>query len=101
MEEKRFNRLLERYKYSPEAVKELYEYYYPIIVRYINRQFRGEVDGQDVAQQFFLKLFQMKSYIPRMKNISRTKSLTKTKKNTIQPRKKLKKHMRVRRTPRK
>ena len=68
MEEKRFNRLLERYKYSPEAVKELYEYYYPIIVRYINRQFRGEVDGQDVAQQFFLKLFQMKSYKIRTPN---------------------------------
>ena len=67
MEEKRFNRLLERYKYSP-AVKELYEYYYPIIVRYINRQFRGEVDGQDVAQQFFLKLFQMKSYKIRTPN---------------------------------
>ena len=68
MEEKRFNRLLERYKYSHEAVKELYEYYYPIIVRYINRQFRGEVDGQDVAQQFFLKLFQMKSYKIRTPN---------------------------------
>lgn len=68
MEEKRFNRLLERYKYSPEAVKELYEYYYPIIVRYINRQFRGEVDGQDVAQRFFLKLFQMKSYKIRTPN---------------------------------
>ena len=37
MEEKRFNRLLERYKYSHEAVKELYEYYYPIIVRYSQR----------------------------------------------------------------
>ena len=59
---------MERYKYSPEAVKELYEYYYPIIVRYINRQFRGEVDGQDVAQQFFLKLFQMKSYKIRTPN---------------------------------
>lgn len=48
MEEKRFNRLLERYKYSPEAVKELYEYYYPIIVRYINRQFprRGRRTGR-------------------------------------------------------
>lgn len=68
MEEKRFNRLLERYKYSHEAVKELYEYYYPIIVRYINRQFRGEVAGQDVAQQFFLKLFQMKSYKIRAPN---------------------------------
>ena len=68
MEEKRFNRLLERYKYSHEAVKELYEYYYPIIVRYINRQFRGEVAGQDVAQQFFLKLFQMKSYKIRTPN---------------------------------
>ena len=37
-------------------------------MRYINRQFRGEVDGQDVAQQFFLKLFQMKSYKIRTPN---------------------------------
>lgn len=37
-------------------------------MHYINRQFRGEVDGQDVAQQFFLKLFQMKSYKIRTPN---------------------------------
>lgn len=57
----RFNWLLARYKYDREAVTELYEFYYPVIVRYINRQFRGAVDGQDVAQQFFLKLFTCKS----------------------------------------
>lgn len=57
----RFNWLLARYKYDREAVTELYEFYYPVIVRYINRQFRGAVDGQDVAQQFFLKLFTYKS----------------------------------------
>lgn len=57
----RFNRLLKKYKYSREAVKELYEYCYPLIMRYIKRQFRGKVDGQDVAQQFFLKLFNTKS----------------------------------------
>ena len=45
----RFNWLLARYKYDREAVTELYEFYYSVIVRYINRQFRGAVDGQDVA----------------------------------------------------
>lgn len=38
----------------------LYEYYYPLIVRYINSQFRGKVDGKDLAQQFFIKLFEIK-----------------------------------------
>ena len=57
----RFNWLLNRYKYDREAVQELYECYYPWIVRYINRQFRGMVDGRDIAQQFFLKLFSCKS----------------------------------------
>lgn len=61
METIRFNWLLARYKYDREAVTELYEFYYPVIVRYINRQFRGAVDGRDIAQQFFLKLFTCKS----------------------------------------
>ena len=58
----RFNWLLNRYKQDREAVTELYEYYYPVIVRYIDRQFRGVVDGQDVAQQLFLRLFDVKAY---------------------------------------
>ena len=55
-----FNYLLTRYRSSPRAVTKLYEYYYPLIVRYIDRQFRGKVDGKDVAQQFFVKLFEIK-----------------------------------------
>ena len=55
-----FNFLLTRYRSSPKAVTKIYEYYYPLIVRYINRQFRGKVDGKDIAQQFFLKLFEIK-----------------------------------------
>jgi len=55
-----FNNLLSRYRSSPKAVTKLYEYYYPLIVRYIDRQFRGKVDGKDVAQQFFVKLFEIK-----------------------------------------
>ncbi len=57
----RFNWLLNRYKYDREAVQELYECYYPWIVRYINWQFRGAMDGRDIAQQFFLKLFNCKT----------------------------------------
>ena len=45
----RFNWLLERYKHSHKAAEELYEIYYPLIVCYIKRQFRGKVDGRDVA----------------------------------------------------
>lgn len=55
-----FNNLLSRYRSSPKAVTKLYEYYYPLIVRYIDRQFRGKVDGKDIAQQFFIKLFEIK-----------------------------------------
>lgn len=55
-----FNYLLSRYRSSPKAVTMLYEYYYPLIVRYIDRQFRGKVDGKDIAQQFFIKLFEIK-----------------------------------------
>ena len=55
-----FNYLLSRYRSSPSAVTKLYEYYYPLIVRYIDRQFRGKVDGKDIAQQFFVKLFEIK-----------------------------------------
>lgn len=57
----KFNRLLAEYKISKRAVKEMYEYYYPLIVRNINRQFRGAVDGRDIAQQFFVKLFGIKA----------------------------------------
>lgn len=64
----RFNWLLARYKYDREAVAELYGFYYPVIVRYINRQFRGAVDGQDIAQQFFLKLFNVRAYNIRAPN---------------------------------
>lgn len=56
----KFNFLLSRYRYSKSAVKELYEYYYPVIVLSINRQFRGTVDGDDVAQAVFLRLFTCK-----------------------------------------
>ena len=52
--------MLLRYRSSPRAVTKLYEYYYPLIVRYIDRQFRGKVDGKDIAQQFFIKLFEIK-----------------------------------------
>ena len=55
-----FNNLLSRYRSSQKAVTKLYEYYYPLIVRYIDRQFRGKVDGKDIAQQFFIKLFEIK-----------------------------------------
>lgn len=64
----RFNWLLARYKYSHKAAEELYETYYPMIVCYINRQFRGRIDGRDVAQQFFLKLFELKAYNIRAPN---------------------------------
>lgn len=63
-----FNYLLARYRSSPKAVTKLYEYYYPLIVRYIGRQFRGKVDGKDIAQQFFVKLFEIKPKYIRAPN---------------------------------
>ena len=57
----KFNQLLSEYKTNKRAVKEMYEYYYPLIVRNINRQFRGTIDGRDIAQQFFVKLFGIKA----------------------------------------
>lgn len=43
-----------------KAIKELYEYFYPLIVQYIGRQFSDAVDGRDI--QFFVKLFGIKLY---------------------------------------
>lgn len=62
MDSLKFNRLLKRYPYSHKAVDELFDYYYPLIVMYIAREFRGKIDGEDVAQEFFFRLFKNKAY---------------------------------------
>lgn len=62
MDSRNFNRLLKRYPYSHKAVDELFDYYYPLIVMYIAREFRGKIDGEDVAQEFFFRLFKNKAY---------------------------------------
>ena len=56
-----FNRRLAKYKHSQKAVREIYEYYYPLIVRHINRRFCGQIDGRDIAHTFFERLFQLKT----------------------------------------
>lgn len=64
----RFNWLLSNYRESPKAVKELYEEFYPLIVRYINVRFHGQLDGRDIAHIFFVRLFEIKAYNIRSPN---------------------------------
>ena len=68
MEKHKFNRLLKEYAYNHRAAKELYEYYFPIIVKTIEWKFNGKVDGRDVAQQFFLNLFDNRNFNIRSPN---------------------------------
>lgn len=68
MEKHKFNRLLKEYAHNHHAAKELYEYYFPIIVKTINWKFNGKVDGRDIAQQFFLNLFDNRNFNIRSPN---------------------------------
>jgi RNA polymerase sigma-70 factor (ECF subfamily) len=60
-----FNQLLKKIRKNRDALTKIYNYFYPLIVIHINRSFRGKLDGNDIAQQFFLKLLDMeiKEYI--------------------------------------
>lgn len=39
-----FNQLIRQIKYSEEALRAIYEHYFPLIVRYIEREYRGKLD---------------------------------------------------------
>ncbi len=61
---KKFNRLLKKKSKDREALAEIYKCFYPLVVIHINRNFHSKVDGNDVAQQFFLKLLDMEIKAP-------------------------------------
>lgn len=59
LEKREFNRLLHGFKTNIKLFDRLYEYYFPRIVIHINRTFSDFHIGEDVAQEFFIKLFKI------------------------------------------
>jgi RNA polymerase sigma-70 factor (ECF subfamily) len=59
MEVNYFNYLLRVLKYNQKAFTALYNYYFPRIVVHISNVFNDEKLGEDIAQEFFIKLFKM------------------------------------------
>ena len=65
MEEETFNKLLKDI-HDPCAFDTLYKFYYPKIVRHIISKFRRKDLGEDVAQEFFIKLIRLEfEYVRR------------------------------------
>lgn len=59
MDDKKFNQLIEKLK-NPDAFNVLYEYFYPKTVNHIYFEFGNKHLGEDVAQEYFMKLIKMK-----------------------------------------
>lgn len=59
MDARKFNKLISRIE-TQKAFSVLYEYYFPKIVSHIYFQFKKRELGEDVAQEFFLKLLHKK-----------------------------------------
>lgn len=62
MDKSKFNRLIHRFKDDIGSFNKIYEYYFPRIKIYIDRKYYDYDFGEDVAQEFFIKLF--KANIP-------------------------------------
>lgn len=60
MDTLKFNILLQSIKHSKKAFEELYRYYFPRIKVDIGRRYKDEGLGEDIAQDFFLKLYKIK-----------------------------------------
>lgn len=54
---KKFNKLLKEVKCNLRAFTELYTYYFPKVVFFITNKYRDTQLGEDVAQDLFIKLF--------------------------------------------
>lgn len=55
MESKKFNRLLKSVKENEQSFVELYEFYYPKIVKFLTNKYDFAL-AEDVAQDFFMNL---------------------------------------------
>lgn len=56
MDDKKFNDLIHNFKKNEKNFIELYNYYFPRICIYIGRRYHDYHFGEDIAQEFFLKL---------------------------------------------
>lgn len=56
MEKFRFNKLIQNIKFNKKDFEELYVYYFPRIKVFIGRRYKDESFGEDIAQEFFLKI---------------------------------------------
>lgn len=57
MESAKFNKLIHRFKGDIKSFDQIYKYYFPRITIYINRKYYNYHIGEDIAQDFFVKLF--------------------------------------------
>lgn len=56
MEVHKFNSLIKNRNENLSSFKLLYEYFFPRIVLHISRKYKSEKLGEDIAQDFFIKL---------------------------------------------
>ena len=54
-----FNRLLRKLKSKSSAFTKVYKFYFPKIVLHITSKYRNKGLGEEVAQEFFVKLLKM------------------------------------------
>lgn len=59
MNTSRFNYLIKNLSKSESLFSELYSYYYPKIRIHLYRKFRNKQLSEDIAQDFFIKIFDM------------------------------------------
>lgn len=59
MKDARFNKLIHGFKENESAFEELYTYYFPRIHLYIGRRYNDSHFGEDIAQDFFQKLYRI------------------------------------------
>lgn len=62
MKPQKFNRLLEKMKTDKQALDEIYNEYYPILVLSINRRFGKLVCAEDIAQDVFVSLLNAEKF---------------------------------------
>ena len=62
MNEKEFNKYLRKLKTDKKAFNKLYNYYFPQIVLHIYFLYKDYGLGEDVAQEFFIKLLKKAEY---------------------------------------